>query len=217
MIADALGTILNMLDQVTLQWLCLTVFLFTTLETSLLVGLLVPGDVVVLAAGAATNNFQETIIVIVFAALGTLVGQTIGYVIGRKIGPHIQSSFLKRWITPNHWAQAEALLTKRAGLGILAAQFLPVVHATLPVAAGIIKLRYRRFALWAGSGSVLWAIIYVSAGSLFGQTARSNPSHIGWLSLVAIGLIISLWFIGYVIDKIVLRSNRAIRRRKNRQ
>ena len=205
-------TLLNTLDQLPFGWLLLAVFIFMAFETSLLVGLLVPGDIVVLAAGAATTSLQEVALLAALAGLGALVGQSGGYVIGRTVGSRIRSGFLRRWITEDHWQQAERLLTRGAGPGILAAQFLPFVHATLPVVAGIIKLEYRRFGLWAGIGSILWALTYVSAGAIFGQVARADPSKIGLITLLAVILIVTLWFIVYMMDRLLLRPRR--KRRK---
>ncbi len=210
--AEFLTALLNTLDQLPFGWLIAAVFTFMTFETSLLVGLFVPGDMVVLAAGAATTSLRETVLLAIFAGLGALVGQSGGYFIGRTVGLRIRGSFLRRWITEEHWQQAEKLLKRGAGPGILAAQFLPFVHATLPVVAGITRLEYRRFVFWAGIGSMLWAVVYVGAGAFLGQVARTDPSRIGWITLLGVILVVALWSIGYAIDRLVLRPSRKKKR-----
>ncbi|HEX6462473.1 MAG TPA: DedA family protein [Candidatus Saccharimonadales bacterium] len=205
---ELLAAILSTLDQLPFGWLLLAVFVFMTFETSLLIGLFIPGDIAVLAAGAATTSWQETVLLAIVAGFGALAGQSGGYFIGRMVGSRIRSSFLQRWITDEHWQQAEKLLIRGAGPGILAAQFLPFVHATLPVVAGVIKLQYRRFGVWAGIGSMIWALVYVGAGAIFGQVARADPSKMGWITLLALTLVVALWLIGYAIDRVFLRSRR---------
>lgn len=213
--AEFIQSFLHALDQLPFGWLVTSVTVFMAIETSLLVGLFVPGDTVVLAAGAATSNAQEAIILGFFSALGTLAGQSGGYFIGRKVGASIRTSRLKRWITEEHWVRAEALLRRGAGPGILAAQFTPFVHATLPVVAGITGLEYRRFALWAGIGSTLWAIVYITAGALFGQVARANPSRIGIIAFCAVAIIAGLWLLSYSVNRWVLKRLRAKKLQKN--
>jgi|GEM_PF-6083722 len=205
---DIPAIILHALDHIPTVWLFVTIFLFMTFETSLLIGLLLPGDVVVLAASASLHSPPDIIIGGICATLGALIGQSGGYAIGRKLGHRIRGGLLARWIKEEDWQKAQTILRQSAGIGILAAQFLPVVHATLPVVAGIIRLPYRRFALFAGIGSTLWAAVYVGAGALLGQFARAHPSQLGLVVLLALTIMFGMWAAGFWLDRKFLKPRR---------
>ena len=65
-----------------------------TLETSILIGLVVPGDTVVIVASTGIANVVEYIALIVVVVAGSLLGESVGFALGRYFGPKIRSSRL---------------------------------------------------------------------------------------------------------------------------
>ncbi len=83
------------------------------LETSVLVGLIVPGDTVVIVAATAVGSVAEAAVLMVVVVVGALVGESIGFWLGRWLGPRIRFSRLGRRIGEDNWTRAELYLRRR--------------------------------------------------------------------------------------------------------
>src|SRR6266498_920576 len=114
--------------------------LFMVLETSMLVGLIVPGDAVVLLAATTVTTPGRFALLIGAATLGSLLGESIGYLIGRRFGGRIRFSRLGQRLGDHNWARASASLNGRGARALLGVRFVAVAHALLPVVAGAGRL-----------------------------------------------------------------------------
>ena len=135
------------------------------LETSVFVGLIVPGDTIALVAAVGVTTPPEFVWLVIALVLGALGGETLGFVLGRWAGPRIRASRLGRRLGERNWRIAEHYLGERGGIAVFLSRFLPVLHSLIPLTAGMAGMRYRRFLPWTASASVVWALIVVSLGS----------------------------------------------------
>src|SRR5215207_2948020 len=165
--------------------------LFTMLETSALVGLVVPGDAVVLLAGTTATSPDRFLVLVGVAVAGSLAGETVGYLLGRRFGDRLRSSRLGRRLGAGNWARAERFLNGRGGQAVFAARFVAVVHALLPVVAGAVRMPYRRFAGWAAAGSLAWSVLYVGAGAAAGASWRQYGERLGMAGYLILGVLIA--------------------------
>ena len=125
------------------------------LETSLFVGLVVPGDTVAIVAGTAVGSPVEGVALAVAIVVASLAGESIGYALGRWAGPAIRRSWVGRRIGERNWARAELYLRRRGGPAIFLSRFLPVLHSLVPVAVGMSGFSYRRFLAWTAPAAAL--------------------------------------------------------------
>jgi membrane-associated protein len=132
-----------------------------------LVGVLVPGDVMVLAAVGARGPMSGGGVLFGVVA-GCLAGWSLTFMAGRHLGDRIRRGRLGRWIGEARWAAAERALRQNGAGIVIAAPFLPVLNALMPLAAGGLRMPYRRFITSAALGAALWAGLYVVLG-LIGQ------------------------------------------------
>src|SRR6266540_5538396 len=135
--------------------------LFMVLETSMLVGLIVPGDAVVLLAATTVTTPGRFALLIGAATLGSLLGESIGYLIGRRFGGRIRFSRLGQRLGDHNWARASAFLNGRGARALLGVRFVAVAHALVPVVAGAVRLPYWRFIRWCAAGATAWSVTYV--------------------------------------------------------
>lgn len=178
-------------------------------ETSILVGLVVPGDSIVLIAGTAVTSWLEWAALIVAVVAGSLVGESIGFALGWRFGPAIRRSRLGRRIGEQHWVRAETYLARRGGVAVLLSRFLPVLHSLIPLTVGASGMPYRRFIRWTAPACVVWALLYVSvsAGAATSYRELSDRLHLaGWF--VAGGVV--------VIAAAVIVARRILHRREQR-
>ncbi|MBO4208694.1 DedA family protein [Micromonospora echinofusca] len=130
-----------------------------------LVGVLVPGDVAVLAVVGVSRPAAG---VGAYAAVvaGCLSGWSMTFLAGRLFGDRMRHSRVGSWIGEARWTAAEGVLRRGGGRMVLVAPFLPVFNALLPLAAGGLRMSYRRFLASAALGAALWTGLYVLLGSL---------------------------------------------------
>src|SRR6266540_2281805 len=152
--------------------------LFMVLETSMLVGLIVPGDAVVLLAATTVTTPGRFALLIGAATLGSLLGESIGYLIGRRFGGRIRFSRLGQRLGDHNWARASAFLNGRGARALLGVRFVAVAHALVPVVAGAVRLPYWRFIRWCAAGATAWSVTYVSVGAAAGTSWRQYGGHL---------------------------------------
>ena len=159
------------------------------LETSVLVGLVIPGDTVVLVAATGVSSTEEYISLIVVIIVGALIGESIGFALGHAFGPAIQHSKVGKWIGHKNWKTAERFLEHRGGWAIFISRFLPVLHSIVPLTAGITGMDYRRFIVWTAPACTLWAIAYVTVGRTAALTYEQLSQSLHFAGFIFAGII----------------------------
>jgi membrane-associated protein len=166
--------------------------LFTALETSVGVGLLVPGDGVVLLAGTTATTPYRFAALVAVTVLGSLTGESVGYLVGRRYGQRLRTSRLGRRLGEHRWAAAEAFLAGRGGRAVAAARFVALVHALVPVVAGTVGMSYRRLVSWGALGAVAWSMLYVAVGAAAGASWRQYGDRLGLAGLAVLGAALAI-------------------------
>lgn len=135
------------------------------LESALLPAALLPGDSLLLLAGALVAKG----ILPFWPALGLLViatgaGYHVNYLLGRWLG---HTRLMQKWLTrvPDQYHQRAHRLSERYGpLALLVGRFIGFVRTLLPLLAGISELRQGRFLFYSWTGAFLWIGTLMMAG-----------------------------------------------------
>lgn len=139
-------------------------------ETGLMIGFFLPGDSLLVTAG-------------VFAALGQLniwavngllivaaiVGDTVGYWFGRRVGPALFRRPKSLLFNPDHLRRAHDFYEKHGGKTIIIARFMPIIRTFAPIVAGMGEMEYRRFLSFNVFGGLFWVISMTGIGYFLGQ------------------------------------------------
>ncbi len=160
------------------------------LETSLFVGLAIPGDTIVLVASVGVQNFSDFLGLLGFVLLGSLIGETGGFFIGRFFGERIRGSWLGKKLGEKNWQMADTFVETRGGLAVAISRFLPVLHSLVPVTAGMTRMRYRVFISWTAAACLIWASAYVTLGWLAHSSYDQIASRLKYGSFIFIGVVI---------------------------
>jgi membrane-associated protein len=173
------------------------------LETSVLVGLVVPGDTVVIVASTGVANTIEYAALLTAVIAGSLAGESIGFALGRYFGPKIRASRGGRRIGVRHWTRAEHYIDRRGGIAVFVSRFLPVFHSLVPLTVGMSTMRYRRFMAWTAPACVLWALAYVSVGWAAADSFRSLSGQLHFAGYIFVGTILAFLLLVLLVKKLL--------------
>jgi membrane-associated protein len=173
-------------------------------------GVPVPGETILIIASVVAYNTQELHLpwIIVIGTLAATTGDNIGYWIGHKGGRPL----LERWkrffrVQDKHIAAGEALLEKYGPLAIFFARFVTGARVIAGPLAGILRMDWRRFALFNFLGAVTWVSVIAGIAFAFGSQLDRLLAFMreaNWVILVVIAAAILFW--------IVYRRRRATKR-----
>ncbi|PYQ34528.1 MAG: DedA family protein [Acidobacteria bacterium] len=185
------------------------VFLLAAGETALFLGLVIPGELVVILGGALASRSRVPLAGILAAGiLGPITGDSIGYFLGRRYGRR----FLRRR-RMEKWARARQWLRKRGAKAVFLGRFTAFLRSIIPAAAGIARMPYRRFLPWSVAAGVLWgagsALLGYSAGRSYEKLGRMSQE----LSLAILAVVVVAAGL-YFLRRRLLRKRRRSRRRR---
>ena len=178
------------------------------LETSILVGLVVPGDTIVLVASTAVESTLGYWSLLVAVIVGSLLGESLGFALGRLFGPRLRASRLGQRVGRGHWQSAEHYLERRGGLAVFLSRFLPILHALIPLTVGMSPMRYRRFLAWTAPACTIWALMYVTVGSLAAGSYRSVGDRLHYAGYFFVGSIALFLVLAFLVKSFLQRSQR---------
>ena len=139
-------------------------------ETGLMVGFFLPGDSLLVTAGVFAAAGKLSIVwlnVLLIAA--AIIGDTVGYWIGRKAGPALFNRPRSRFFNPAHLRRAHDFYEKHGGKTIILARFMPIVRTFAPVVAGMGRMEYHRFVSFNVFGGALWVLSMTLIGYYLGH------------------------------------------------
>ena len=178
------------------------------LETSILIGLIMPGDTVVLVASTGVSSPVEWAALVVTVIAGALAGESIGFALGRFLGHRIRPSRLGRRIGERNWVRAENYLARRGGPAVFISRFLPVLHSLVPLTVGMSAMSYRRFIAWTAPACVIWSLAYVTLGAVTAGGYRELSDKLHGVGYVFVGIIV-LFIVLVILGKKVLEKREA--------
>lgn len=147
-------------------------FLVIFVETGLVVMPFLPGDSLLFTAGLFAASGELNLIyllgLLIFAAI---LGDNVNYWVGRKLGLGVFEWKIRgrQLVKPEYLAKTEAFFEKRGVAAIIMARFVPIVRTFTPFAAGVGKMKYRKFFLFDLMGGVLWISSMTLAGYFLGE------------------------------------------------
>ena len=171
------------------------------LETSLFVGLVMPGDTVVLVAATGVANLLDFFFLLGAVLLGSLIGESLGFWIGRLFGENIRYSKLGNKIGEKNWKMADAFIESRGGLAVAISRFLPVLHSLVPVVAGASTMRYRIFIRWTVAACAIWASAYVGVGYIAQASYEQIGANLKFGAVIFIAIILTFAIIVHFAKK----------------
>jgi membrane-associated protein len=174
----------------------LTAIVFT--ETGLLVGFFLPGDSLLVTAGLlASQGFLNVYVMGVLLSVAAIVGDSVGYAIGRATGPRIFTREDSLFFNKRHLLRAHAFYQRHGGKTIVLARFMPIIRTFAPVVAGVGQMEYRAFVTYNVFGGLLWVWSMLFTGYVLGRYIPGIEDHVEKVIVVVVFLSILPGIIGW--------------------
>jgi membrane-associated protein len=186
---EALSAILAFVVSVPPVWRTLLAGLGIFAETTILAGLIVPGDTIVIVTATGVTSPWQYAALVITVIVGALCGESLGFALGRWFGPKIRASRLGARVGEKNWLRAERYLARRGGIAVFLSRFLPVLHSLIPLTVGMSPMRYRTFMAWTTPACVIWAFAYVSVGTLAAGSYRELSDQLHYAGYIFAGII----------------------------
>lgn len=170
-------------------------FLATALENIPVVGIFLPGEVIVVAAGffASSGEFDLTAVILV-ACSGALAGTVASYVLGYRGGRAlIEIIAIRLKVDGDRLQDADRYFSTHGPVTVFIGRYLTGVKAFIPALAGAHKMEFGRFVAFATLGIASWTVLAGALGFFFGRNWVLLINIIkgaGWFILAVILLLI---------------------------
>jgi membrane-associated protein len=171
-------------------------------ESGLFFGFFLPGDSLLLTAGLLAYKGVElpgseelklnllVLMPLLFAA--AVLGDNVGYWFGKKVGPPLFKRPQSLLFRPKNLLAAKAFFDKHGGKTITLARFMPFIRTFVPIVAGAVDMKWRRFMFFNLFGGLLWAIGVTYAGYSLGRLVPPYILDRYFIIIVVVVIIVSM-------------------------
>jgi membrane protein DedA with SNARE-associated domain len=174
------------------HWGYLVIFLGAMLESAAFLGLLIPGEGLVLVAGFfAAQGLLDLGDLIVIVTLGAVLGDNIGYEMGRRIGrPALEHYGSRFGLSHARIERAQAFFARHGGKAVFLGRFVGFARALVPFLAGSSRMRYWEFFSYNVLGAALWSPTILLLGYFVGASWQKAERWIGRASAILGGCVV---------------------------
>jgi membrane protein DedA with SNARE-associated domain len=155
-------------------------------------GLWLPGETALIAAGVyASKGHLSIAAVIVVAAAAAIVGDNIGYWLGREVGRRLIARYpLLRRFADRVLPPAERFFERHGGKAVFLARFFGGVRVTGAWMAGLTRMRWWRFLFWNAAGGIVWALAVSLVAFYAGKAAADAIARYGVYAAIVGGILV---------------------------
>ena len=177
----------------------LVLFIIIFSETGLLVGFFLPGDSLLVTAGAlsvSTNNrpaYFEVWTLIGLLIIAAIIGNQLGWWLGKNFGKRVENKpdgwlFKKKYIE-----EADIHFKENGSLSLVIARFIPIMRTFVPFVAGMAHMPGIKFLKWNVVGAIIWITSLVGIGHFIGQTEFADSLHKVIILVIVISFLPLAW------------------------
>jgi membrane-associated protein len=166
-------------------------------EDALFVGFVVPGETAAVLGGVAASLGHASLIGMVVAVVAAaILGDSVGYEVGRRLGPRLVESRMLRG-RRERLDHAREFLARRGGAAVFLGRFVAFFRAVMPALAGTAEMRYPRFLAFNAAGGVVWGTGVVLLGYLAGNSYAVVERTVGRGLAIAVAAVVVLALVAW--------------------
>ena len=169
-------------------------------------GIPVPGETILVAASVYAGAGRLSIVAVgVVAVLAAIIGDNIGYAIGRFGGRALVLRFCRFvLVTEERLARAEGFFARYGGPIVVIARFVEGLRQLNGIIAGIAEMPWPRFVVFNAIGAALWVGAWTSVGYLAGdhiQVIYAAVTRYSMYALIVLVVVVAAWAIRFLIRR----------------
>jgi membrane protein DedA with SNARE-associated domain len=191
-------------------WTYLLVGAFAFAETGAFVGLVVPGETVMLLGGAvAGQGAIDVYLLIAIAWFAAWAGDTTSFFVGRRLGRDFVLRNGPRFgVGRERFEKVEDYFSRHGGKTIFVGRFIGLVRALAPFIAGSSGMRYRAFVPYSILGTGLWSTAHILIGYFFSRSVESAAEYAGRGAFVLATTIVVVASVVFAVRHFRVEANR---------
>jgi membrane protein DedA with SNARE-associated domain len=161
-------------------------------------GLPLPGETALIAASIFASRGDLPIAgVIAVAAAAAIIGDNLGYSIGRTGGRKL----FRRWAPLERWSErvlpfSERFFHRHGAKTVFLGRFFAVLRVTAAWMAGVSRMPWWKFLAWNAAGGICWALLVGLLAYYFGHAAGDAVSEYGLIGGAALVVLAALAIFG---------------------
>ncbi len=169
-------------------------------------GIPLPATPVLLAAGALSAEGQISFpLALLLGVAGALIADSTWFLVGRRYGHHVLRLLCKMSMEPTICVRrTQDSFGRRRGITLMIAKFVPGLATLAPPVAGENGMSFPQFLFFDGIGATAGVLALLTAGRLFGDALKRDPSLLNWVGRFS-GLLLVLGILGFFIARLVRR------------
>ena len=184
------------------EWIALGVFGAAFIESFALIGVIVPGVVllaVISGMAASSLNIFELVLI---AYVASFVADILSFLLGTGISKSIDSLWpFNRY--PNLLVLGRSFVKRFGILGVFVGKFIGPIRPLLPLTAGSLGMNFKYFLTVEIFSSFLWALLYTVPGYYAGKSILDSQFNLNWLIAAIIGVIVLIVVVRYFNRKYI--------------
>jgi membrane protein DedA with SNARE-associated domain len=159
-------------------------------EAAIFVGFVLPGETAVILGGVLASSGRLSLTwLLVIVVVAAVVGDSVGYEVGRLAGPRLlRSRLLRRY--QRRLDGARDVLRRRGGAAVFFARFTAFLRAVMPALAGLSRMPYPRFLGFNAGGGTVWGVGVTLLGYFAGASYQRVESALGQVSAIVLGALV---------------------------
>jgi membrane protein DedA with SNARE-associated domain len=162
-------------------WSYLVIFLVVALECQAGLGLVMPGESMVMVGSfLAERGMINLPVIVIVISLAAILGDSIGYELGLRFGKEWLVRYVGRFgLHQKHLDRVDKFFVKHGGKAVFSSHFLSLLRSLMPFVAGSRRMSYLKFLSFNAMGCVVWASMFVALGYLGGKSWRMVALLVG--------------------------------------
>lgn len=153
-------------------------------ESGLLIGMFLPGDSLLFAAGLlSAGGFLAPGPLMIVVVAAAILGDSVGYWFGTKVGDHLEDREDSWFYKKEYLRRTERFYQKYGGRTLILARFVPMVRTLAPILAGAGSMTYRKFLSFNILGGFIWGAGMIMLGFTLGSAIPDSEKYVVPISL----------------------------------
>jgi membrane protein DedA with SNARE-associated domain len=175
-------------------WLYVIAAVLAFGEAAVMIGLVLPGETALLVAGyAAHHGWIHLVPAMIIGVVAAILGDTVGYAIGRHWGPRLRRSRLGERVGADRWDRVEHLIRRHGGKAVLVGRSTAVLRALTPGVAGMARMPFlRTFLPWNVAGGIAWGAGCVALGYALAASVNTVGHYLSYGPTALMAIVVAV-------------------------